>query len=151
MAKQELFKGLFGWGISSVGAFPVRRGENDTEAIRRAIDMLDNGQALLLFPEGERGDGTHLGPINKGIAMLAKRSAAQIVPTAIIGTHSMLPRGAKGAKRGHVKIVFGSPFSYESFTAGVEGKGRDVFTEELQSRLLELCRDYGLNLDPAGA
>jgi 1-acyl-sn-glycerol-3-phosphate acyltransferase len=151
MAKQELFKGFFGWGISSVGAFPVRRGENDTEAIRKAIDILESGQALLVFPEGERGDGRHLGSINRGVAMLAKRSGAQIVPTAIVGTHLMLPRGAKGVKRGHIRIVFGEPFTYESVAGGNPQKGREVFTSELQSRLLRVCQGHGLNLKQSEA
>ena len=43
MAKQELFKGFFGWAISSVGAFPVKRGESDTEAIRKAAGIRESG------------------------------------------------------------------------------------------------------------
>jgi 1-acyl-sn-glycerol-3-phosphate acyltransferase len=149
MAKQELFKGFFGWAISSVGAFPVRRGETDTDAIRKAIAMLGSGQVLLLFPEGERGDGIRLGPINKGIAMLAKRTEAQIVPTAIIGTHAMLPRGAKGARRGHVTIAFGEPFSYASIVEGSNSQGRELFTAELERRLIALCAEHGLTLTSA--
>lgn len=146
MAKQELFKGLFGWGISSVGAFPVRRGENDTDAIRKAIELLEDGQALLLFPEGERGDGVNLGSINRGVAMLAKRTGAKIVPTAIIGTREMLPRGAKGVKRGHVRIVFGVPFAFDDVTSASGGAGRDAFTGFLAARLVDLCAEHGLML-----
>jgi len=146
MAKSELFKGFFGWGISSVGAFPVRRGENDTEAIRKAIEILADGQALLLFPEGERGDGQQLGSINRGIAMLAKRSQAPIVPTAVIGTHAMLPKGAKGARRGHVKIVFGEPFTYEQAGDAAGSLGREHFAVALESRLIALCAAHGLSL-----
>ncbi|MHB8637027.1 MAG: lysophospholipid acyltransferase family protein [Fimbriimonadaceae bacterium] len=146
MAKQELFKGFFGWAIASVGAFPVKRGENDTDAIRKALAMLDDGQAVLLFPEGERGDGERLGPINRGVAMLAKRSGAQVVPTAVIGTHSMLPRGAKGAKRGHVHVVFGAPFSYADVALGTNTEARAAFAAELESRLLSMCEANGLRL-----
>src|ERR1019366_8096288 len=151
MGKHELFKGFFGWAIASVGAFPVRRGENDTDAIRKALDILGSGQALLIFPEGERGDGKHLGQINRGIAMLAKRSGAQVVPTAIVGTHAMLPRGAKGAKRGHVRVVFGEPFTYASVAEGSSSKGREAFAAELERRLLEVCAAHGLELEtPVG-
>jgi 1-acyl-sn-glycerol-3-phosphate acyltransferase len=78
--------------------------------------------------------------------MLAKRSGARIVPTAVIGTHSMLPRGAKGVKRGHIKIVFGEPFTYEAVTDGSTQTGREAFTSELQRRLLHVCLDHGLTL-----
>ena len=147
MAKRELFKGLFGWAISSVGAFPIRRGENDTDAIRKALGILESGQALLLFPEGERGDGTHLGQINRGIGMLAKRSRAQVVPVAIIGTHEMLPRGAKGTKRGHVKIAFGEPFTYASVVNGSDSKGRETFAAELERRLVKVCAANGMEME----
>jgi 1-acyl-sn-glycerol-3-phosphate acyltransferase len=82
--------------------------------------------------------------------MLAKRSNAQIVPTAIVGTHAMLPRGAKGAKRGHIKIVFGEPFTYASVAGDNSSKGRDAFAAELGSRLIELCRANGLDLARPG-
>src|SRR5436190_23431548 len=52
MAKEELFKGLFGKLIASVGAYPVKRGEGDTESIRRRIELLEQGRAVLVFPEG---------------------------------------------------------------------------------------------------
>lgn len=149
MAKQELFKGIFGWGIASVGAFPVRRGENDTDAIRKAIELLDDGQALLLFPEGERGDGKRIGAINRGVAMLAKRTGARVVPTAIIGTHAMLPKGAKGAKKGHVTVIFGAPFTFDEVTEGAAGKARDVFAAELEHRILALCAEHGMVLEPS--
>ncbi len=151
MAKSELFKGIFGWGIRSTGAFPVRRGENDTEAVRAAIEILNDGQVLLLFPEGERGDGKHLGPINRGIAMLAKRTGAPIVPTAIVGTHAMLPKGAKGTKRGHVTVAFGEPFTYAEVAKGSSSEARDAFAAELERRLLEICKANGLELEAGSA
>jgi 1-acyl-sn-glycerol-3-phosphate acyltransferase len=151
MAKSELFKGIFGWGIRSTGAFPVRRGENDTEAIRNAIDILNDGQVLLLFPEGERGDGMRLGSINRGIAMLAKRTGAPIVPTAIVGTHAMLPRGGKGVKRGHVVVAFGQPFTYAEVARGSSSESRELFAAELEKRLLEICAENGLILEPCSA
>jgi 1-acyl-sn-glycerol-3-phosphate acyltransferase len=151
MAKSELFKGIFGWGIRSTGAFPVRRGENDTEAIRKAIELLNDGQVLLLFPEGERGDGMKLGPINRGIAMLAKRTGAPIIPTAIVGTHAMLPRGGKRAKRGHVTVAFGEAFTYAEVAKGSSSEARDAFAMELERKLLELCASNGLTLQQSRA
>src|SRR5436190_18063312 len=95
MAKEELFKGPFGKLIASVGAFPVRRGEGDTEAIRKTIALLEEGRAVLVFPEGTRGDGKQLGPINRGVAMLAKRTNATVLPIGVVGTHVVAPKGGK--------------------------------------------------------
>ncbi|HLP00184.1 MAG TPA: lysophospholipid acyltransferase family protein, partial [Fimbriimonas sp.] len=87
MAKSELFDHkLLGWLISSLGAFRVSRGESDLESIRVAMELLDQGEAILIFPEGGRGDGKQMLPMARGVAMLAKRNNAQIIPVGLIGT-----------------------------------------------------------------
>jgi 1-acyl-sn-glycerol-3-phosphate acyltransferase len=147
MAKVELFKGFFGRLIASYGAFPVHRGEADTEAIRRSLDYLAHGEALLLFPEGTRGDGKRLGPIGRGAALLAKRSGAWVVPTAITGTQFMLPKGAKKIKRGRVMVAFGKPFRYSDC-----GDDREAFLSRLEAEILALAHSIGLELEaPAEA
>lgn len=146
MAKEELFHGPLGKIIASVGSFPVRRGESDTEAIRNAISTIEQGKALLIFPEGTRGDGETLLPINKGVTMLAKRTNAPVVPVAIVGTHIVMPRGKKGRKH-LVTTAYGEPFRYSDIaTAGSERENRDRFTRELERRILELCHANGLPL-----
>jgi len=147
MAKEELFHHkLFGKFIGSVGAFPVKRGEGDTEAIRVAIAALNKGEAVLIFPEGQRGDGQHLQPINRGVSMLAKRTGAKIVPVGVIGTHFAWPRGSK-LKRHKIIVAYGAPFTYEECAKGAnEKENRELFAQELQNRIARLCAQHGLNL-----
>ncbi len=91
MAKEELFKNpLFSWIIRQLNAFPVRRGTADRNAIRTAIELLEKGQCLGLFPEGTRSKNGLLGPAEPGVAMIALKAGATIVPTAIIGTNKVL-------------------------------------------------------------
>lgn len=145
MAKEELFRGPFGWLIQSVGAFPVRRGEGDTESIRHTIGFLEQGQAVLMFPEGTRGDGVRLGPMSKGVALIAKRTGAPVLPVAIVGSHIALPRGRSKPRRARIKVVYGEPFTFAE-VAG-EGKGdRDRFLAALAERLQTLCAEHGLML-----
>ncbi|MFI5385296.1 MAG: lysophospholipid acyltransferase family protein [Fimbriimonadales bacterium] len=152
MAKEELFKGLFGRLISSVGAFPVRRGESDTEAIRKALSLLQHGRAVLVFPEGTRGDGKKMGPFNRGVAMLAKRSAAAVLPIGVIGTHIVAPKGGKGLKRHRITVAYGKPFTYEEIAKGADEKeNREFFARELESRIIALCAAHGLQLKSAGS
>jgi 1-acyl-sn-glycerol-3-phosphate acyltransferase len=146
MAKEELFHGVLGKIIEWVGSFPVRRGESDTEAIRTAISVIEAGKALLIFPEGTRGDGETLLPINRGVTMLAKRTDVPVVPVGIIGTHIVMPRGKKG-RRHLVVVAYGKPFRYTDVaTSTSERENRDLFAKELERRLLELCRENGLPL-----
>ncbi|HVT10646.1 MAG TPA: lysophospholipid acyltransferase family protein [Fimbriimonadaceae bacterium] len=150
MAKEELFKGLFGKIIASLGAFPVRRGDSDTEAIRKALALLEQGRAVLVFPEGTRGDGRTMGPINRGVAMLAKRSGAQVLPVGVIGTHVIAPKGGKGLKRRRVVLAYGKPFTYEQTSTGQsEKENRELFAKELEKRIIALCAEHGLALKTA--
>jgi 1-acyl-sn-glycerol-3-phosphate acyltransferase len=144
MAKEELFRGLFGMIIASVGAFPVRRGTNDTEAIRRTLALLEEGEAVLIFPEGTRGDGERMLPINRGVAMMAKRTDAQVVPVGIVGTHIVWPRGQKKLRRHRITLAFGQPFRYsEIATAPSEKENREAFASILEDRIRELCGRHG--------
>lgn len=147
MAKEELFRNpLFARLIRSLGAFPVNRGGNDTAAIRLAIDILKEGRTLLVFPEGTRGNGQSMGEIKSGIAMLAKRSGAPVVPVGIAGTHTMLAKKG-GLQRSHLTVVFGEPLIWSDFEAGTDPKG--CFTAELIRRLHRAQSDAGLALAPS--
>jgi 1-acyl-sn-glycerol-3-phosphate acyltransferase len=104
---------------------------------------------LLLFPEGTRGDGETLLPINRGAAMLAKRTNAVVIPVGIVGTHIVMPRGKKGRKH-LVTTIYGQGFRYSDVATGANDReNRERFAQELERRLLELCRSHGLPLKSA--
>lgn len=148
MAKAELFRvPVFGPLIRSLGAFPVRRGEGDTEAIRMTLKLLGEGRAVLVFPEGTRGDGQRMLPVNRGVAMLAKRSGAMVLPVGLAGTAKRLPRGGSFPRFGRVTVCFGEPFRY-SEVAGTGKEQERAFGAELQSRLLIACREAGFPVEP---
>ena len=94
MAKVELFKGPLGWLFVRLGAFPVRRGEADAEAIETARAILGAGGTVVVFPEGTRVEAPDaLGSPHHGAGRLAFETGAPILPAAITGT-SHLWRGA---------------------------------------------------------
>jgi len=152
MAKEELFKFPFGSLLRSVGAFPVRRGETDTSAIRIAIDELKSGRLVLMFPEGTRNNGTTMLAIQPGIAMLAKRSDAVVVPVGLAGTDRMWPRGQKFPRRAHLTIVYGRPFRYAEIAEGkTDREARAIFANELASRIAEATNQAGLPIKTASS
>lgn len=148
MAKEELFQHpIFGRLIASLGAFQVKRGETDTESIRRAIALLEEGEAILIFPEGSRGDGETIQEMSRGVAMLAKRTKAPVMPVGIVGTNAVMPKGKFKGKKHMVTLVYGLPFLYEDVaTSAVERQNRELFSEELQRRIVELCAANGMPL-----
>jgi 1-acyl-sn-glycerol-3-phosphate acyltransferase len=146
MSKSEMFEKKFLGGlISSLGAFPVARGEGDTESVRTSIELLNSGEALLIFPEGTRGDGKTMNPISRGVGLLAKKTNAQIIPVALIGTFERLPKGSSKLKRSVVTVVYGKPFTYAEVCQDSNEKvNRVTFSRELSRRIVELCNAHGL-------
>jgi 1-acyl-sn-glycerol-3-phosphate acyltransferase len=107
LAKRELFNNsLFGWLIRKYNAFPVTRGSFDRKAIPQAVTLLNEGKALLLFPEGTRSrDGNFLEP-KLGIGKIAKEAGVPIVPAYIANSGNLL---LTFVKRKKLVILFGSP------------------------------------------
>lgn len=86
MAKRSLFKGWFvSWFLRQVHVFGVNREKQDLVALAHAQKLLDQGKALLIFPEGTRHPGA-LGRGHDGIAYMALRTGVPIVPVALTGT-----------------------------------------------------------------
>ncbi len=115
MGKAEHFDGPMARTFLRLGAFPVRRGASDAEALETAGAILRRGDALALFPEGTRVREEGLGTPKRGAARLAIEAGAPLVPATITGTEKRrwpLPR--------RVRIVFGTPVSVEGLQATPE-------------------------------
>ena len=87
VAKRELFeKRWMGWFLNALGAFPIRRGESDTEAMETARALVERGEAVMIFPEGTRIRRGSLGDPKRGVGRLALETGAPVVPIAVMGT-----------------------------------------------------------------
>ena len=96
MGKDTLWKRrLAAWLLSALGGFPVTRGTADREALRRCIAVLEAGEPLVLFPEGERKSGPVVQPMFDGAAYVALQAGVPIVPVGIGGSERVMPKGAK--------------------------------------------------------
>ncbi len=93
IAKASLFKNaIANKFFTFLHAFPVKRGVPDRKAIRKALQVLEDGNVLGIFPEGARNNTGDLKG-QAGVALIALRSGAPIVPVACIGTKRILPIG----------------------------------------------------------
>ena len=109
LTKVELFGGKVGNFLLRVGQIPINRGRPDRTALHASLSELKSGGAIGMFPEGTRGSG-ELESVQDGVAWLAVRSGAKVLPVACLGTAAALPKGAKFPKRVPVSVVFGKPF-----------------------------------------
>lgn len=93
MGKADLFKNkILGNFITRLNAFPVRKDIPDRQAIKKALQILAEGQALGIFPEGGRNFSGDL-KVQAGVVLLALKSGAPIVPVGLLGTDRRLPQG----------------------------------------------------------
>ena len=87
VAKRELFeKRWMGWFLNALGAFPIRRGESDDDAMETARVLVERGEAIMIFPEGTRIRRGSLGEPKRGVGRLALETGAPVVPIAVHGT-----------------------------------------------------------------
>lgn len=144
MAKKELFAvPVFGHIIAFYGAFEVDRGSADRAALRYAVHVVEDGEALFMFPEGTRSLTGRIEKVLPGAAFVALRTGAPILPVAVTGTQT-LPLDEKAAKAGRkrrgrvpVTVTFGTPFH---LAPGPNGKRPDMqtATDEMMRRVAAL-------------
>jgi len=121
LAKEQLFRvPLLGRLIRAVNARPVRRGGSDPAALRVALRVLEEGGALLIFPEGSRGPEGVLRAARPGAAMLAVMTGAPVVPVYVSGTGRAWPTGRWLPRPAKVRVVFGAPLRF-----GAPGRGEE--------------------------
>ena len=102
---------IVGWMARNGGVVPVDRGGADVEAFRIAQRVLDAGQVLMVFPEGTRSPTAELQTPKDGLAMLALRTNATIVPIGVSNTDRVWPKGRPIPRLGgHATMRIGKPF-----------------------------------------
>ncbi len=113
MARETLFKGVFGWMIYSVNAIPIKRDKADIGAMKKVIARLRNGTAVCLYPEGTRSVDGRITRFKPGFGLLCRRSKAAVVPVLIDGAFECWPRNKTLFTPGPVMVCFGKPLPPE--------------------------------------
>jgi len=136
MAKHSLFEvPVLGALLVRLGAFPVKRGSADRDSMADAEDVLRQGQALVLFPEGTRKEGALVEPLHDGAMFIAARTGAKVVPVGIGGSDKALPKGAKLPRFARIKIVVGEAIEPPTAEGRIPRSLIATKTEALRSEL----------------
>lgn len=130
MAKAELMRiPVLGAILLRLGAFPVRRGENDREAIRRARELLEMGYIVGMFPEGTRQKEGAFGDPQPGVGLLAMTPGVPVIPIRIRGTGGIISGGR--LRRAKVSVTVGQPVDME-----ISGMSRGKAYREASRRIM---------------
>ena len=135
MGKSELFWTPFKQVATAAGAFPVRRGQRDLEAIETAARLCREGHIVVMFPEGTRRKKglkkKYEARPHTGAARIALDAAVPLVPAGIVGTDRL-------GRLAQLRVVYGAPIPLDDL------EGRDdapqVATERLMAAIAELER-----------
>ncbi len=146
MAKIELWNTKVGrFLMDRVMSYPVKRGTADRPTIRRTLEWLAQGEAIAIFPEGERSQDGTLQPAQPGIALLVQKSGVPVIPVAIVGTYEMWPKNGKRFHRVPLTIAFGKPIHFSP------NASRESITTSIMARIAELLTENGRPTMPPAA
>ncbi len=132
MGKAELFNPVLGPVLLAAGAFPVRRGEHDVQAIETAIRLCKEGKLVAMFPEGTRRSKGLRKKFSArprgGSARIALAAGVPLVPAAIKGTDQLL-------RLSQLKVAYGKPIPVQEFAGLPPKDASDALTERLMAEI----------------
>ena len=136
MAKAELYWWPAKHLLDAAGAFPVRRGLADVEAIETAVRLAREGSVVVMFPEGTRREKglvkRHEARPRSGAARIALEAGVPLVPAAVAGTDRLLALGP-------LRVAYGAPVEIDDLRASEDIRGSShEATERLMARIAEL-------------
>ncbi|MCS7049816.1 MAG: 1-acyl-sn-glycerol-3-phosphate acyltransferase, partial [Verrucomicrobiae bacterium] len=153
LARDTLFRWRpMGWLLRSWNCVPVRREGGDLAAMRTVLRLLEQGQAVLIFPEGTRSRDGRLQEARPGIGMIVARARVPVVPMRIFGTERALPRDRWWPRPVGVTVVIGKPFEFPA-PAGETAhgsQGKELYREigrEVMRRIASLSVTGGVAED----
>jgi 1-acyl-sn-glycerol-3-phosphate acyltransferase len=140
MAKDSLFKiPLFGFLIRKMNAHPLKGDGNDVGVMKVALKVLQDGNKIILFPEGKRSFDNTLSPIKPGLFLLFSKTEATVIPTYIFGTYEAWPRKSIFPRfRRPIGCVFGSGLDLPDFSKIDKKQAQHLFAEKLTHALENL-------------
>jgi 1-acyl-sn-glycerol-3-phosphate acyltransferase len=135
MAKSELFNPILKPILVGGGAFPVRRGEADVDAINRAVELVEDGQIVVMFPEGTRRKKglrkKYEARAHTGTARIALAANVPLVPAAIKGTDRL-------TRLGPLRVAYGPPIPLDDLRGREIAPAAREATERLMAAIREL-------------
>lgn len=133
MAKEEYFSSKIAWLVRFLGAFPVKRGEADRQALRAAEEQLKKDNILVIFPEGTRSRTRTMATAHAGMGLIALRTGTPVVPVAIWGSENALKK-----LRAPITISYGKPMILRPKGKKITREDIDEATQKVMLAIAEM-------------
>lgn len=146
LAKAEYFTGhgmrgvLMRWMFTAVGAIPIQRGTAGAaqEALDSALQILKDGLAFGIYPEGTRSRDGRLYRGRTGVAWLALTAGCPVVPVGLTGTQDIQPVGSRVPRIRRITVRFGKPMDFSHLQGTKPGAARREATDAVMAAIQEL-------------
>lgn len=137
MGKAELFNNkLLALFFTKLNAFPVKRGSADRQAIKQAMQLIEEEKVLGIFPEGTRNKtGKEIKP-QLGVALIALKTGAPVLPVACLGTKRNLPLGWFNPLEVRIgELIYLEEFTGKKVNSHVMAEVADIISDEINQLL----------------
>ncbi|MBQ3499120.1 MAG: 1-acyl-sn-glycerol-3-phosphate acyltransferase [Clostridia bacterium] len=138
MAKEEAFKSskLAAWFLTHLNAFPVNRSRSDKSSVNYAIELIEKGLVLGIFPEGTRSKDLKPQKAKAGVALIARQTKADILPASVYCEK-------KGGLFRKITVRYGELIKYEDLGITEEGGTRELreATDKIMGKIVDLWEE----------
>ncbi|RMF79915.1 MAG: 1-acyl-sn-glycerol-3-phosphate acyltransferase [Planctomycetota bacterium] len=139
MARDTLFTNpRFRKLITTLNAFPVKRGQADIGAIKETLRRLKRGELVVVFPEGTRTPDGRVHNLHAGVILLARKARAPLVPTLILGAFEAWPRNARAPRPHPIIVAYGRAVQPDELA----DRDGEQCAELIRERIVELMNRY---------
>lgn len=137
---------VFAWFLLRINAIPTRRYRVDPQVVRTVLRLLERGEAVCIYPEGERSwDGT-LQPLRRGTVRLILKAGVPVIPCGVKDSFNAWPRWSRRPRRCRVVLRFGPPMHFGRHDTRAE---REAALDAAVARLAQALAE--LSGQPAGS
>ena len=133
LARDTLFRfGPSRWLLTKWQAVPIDRDGGSASGMKRILEALNRGRAVILFPEGTRTRDGHLQKVRSGVGLIAAKTDAPVVPVRVWGTFEAYGRHVKFPKPKRVTVKYGEPLHFRELRAEAKNCSKERLKEIYQ-------------------
>ena len=126
------------WLLPRINAIPTRRYRVDPQVVRTALRLLEEGEAVCIYPEGERSWDGLLQPLRRGTVRLILKAGVAVVPCGVSGSFQAWPRWSRRPRRSPIHLRFGTPINFGRHDTRAE---REAVLDDAMERLEMVLAD----------